>query len=211
MTIVGVASDLLAGGLDREQVDAVYRPLAQDAPMSFQVAVRSNASATGLAAPIREAVAGLDPDVALFNMRTLDEAIDLANAQYGWMSAVFLVAGALALFLAAIGLYGVMSFWVAQRTREIGVRMAVGGTRAAILVLVLGQGTTKIAVGLAAGAVLAVPVVWLLQGALLDVKSFDPLVFGGVVAVLLGAGWLGCVRPALRATRVDPMAALTAE
>ena len=211
MTIVGVASDLLAGGLDREQVDAVYRPLAQDAPMSFQVAVRSNASAAGLAAPIREAVAGLDPDVALFNMRTLDEAIDLANAQYGWMSAVFLVAGALALFLAAIGLYGVMSFWVAQRTREIGVRMAVGGTRAAILVLVLGQGTTKIAVGLAAGAVLAVPVVWLLQGALLDVKAFDPLVFGGVVAVLLGAGWLGCVRPALRATRVDPMAALTAE
>lgn len=181
-------SDLLAGGLDRERVDAVYRPLAQDLPMSFQVGVRSNGSATLLAAPIREAVAELDSDVALFNMRTLDESIDLANAQYGWMSLLFLVAGGLALFLAAIGLYGVMAFWVAQRTRELGVRMAMGGARAAIVGLVLRQGMTQIALGLVVGALLAVPIAWLLQGVLLEVQPFDPLVFGGVVSVLLGRG-----------------------
>ncbi len=211
ITIVGVASDLLAGGLDRGRVDAVYRPLALDVPMSFQVAVRSNGSAAALAAPIREAVAELDSDVAVFGMRPLDEAIDLANQQYSWLSALFLVAGALALFLAAVGLYGVMAFWVAQRTREIGVRMAVGGARAAIVALVLRQGMTQIAVGLAAGVLLAVPAAWGLQGSLLEVQPFDPLVFGGVLGVLLGAGWLGCVQPALRATRVDPLSALSAE
>ncbi len=211
LTIVGVVSDLLSGGLDRERVDAVYRPLAQDVPMNFQVAVRANVSAALLAAPAREAVAELDPDVALFNMRTLAESIDLANAQYGYASALFLVAGGLALFLAAIGLYGVMAFWVAQRTRELGVRMAIGGARSAIVALVLRQGMTQIALGLVAGALLAVPVAWLLQGVLLEAQPFDPLVFGGVIGVLLGAGWLGCALPALRATRVDPMVALSGD
>ena len=210
LTIVGVASDLLASVLDREQIEAVYRPLAQDVPMSFQAAVRSDTSPTVLVSPIREAVAEIDSDVALFDMRTLEESINLANGQYGW-TLVLLVAGGLALFLTAIGLYGVMAFWVAQRTGEIGVRMAMGGARAAIVALVLRQGATQIALGLVVGGVLAVPVAWLLQGALFEVQPFDTLVFGGVVGVLVGAGWLGCLLPVLRATRVDPLVALTAE
>jgi predicted permease len=211
LTIVGVVPDLLAGGLDRELEEAVYRPVAQDPPASFQLAVRSGTAAPAMAASIREAAAGVDPDVALFAMSTLEAAIRSANTVYAWFSALFLLAGGLALFLAAIGLYGVMAFHVTQRTREIGVRMALGGGRGTIVRFVLRQGMAQIATGLVAGILLAVPVAWLLRAGLLDVRPFDPLVFGSVLVVLLVAGWLGCVMPALRATRVDPQVALAAE
>jgi predicted permease len=211
LTIVGVVPDLLAGGLNRELEEAVYRPMAQDAPAGFQLAVRSGAAATAIAASIREAVAGVDPDVALLEMNTMEAAIRSANTVYAWFSALFLLGGALALFLAAIGLYGVMAFHVAQRTREIGVRMALGGGRGTIVRFVLRQGMAQIATGLVAGILLSVPVAWLLRAVLLDVRPFDPLVFGSVLAVLLVAGWLGSMLPALRATRVDPQVALAAE
>jgi ABC-type antimicrobial peptide transport system permease subunit len=125
--------------------------------------------------------------------------------------ALFVVAGGLALFLAAIGLYGVMAFWVAQRTREIGVRMALGGGRRTIVKLVLRQAMVRVAVGVGAGLLVAAPIGWLLRTILLDVRPFDPFVFLLVPAVLLAAGWLGCVIPALRATRVDPQVALASE
>jgi predicted permease len=211
LTIVGVVPDLLAGGLDRELEEAVYRPIAQDPPAGFQLAVRSAMAATAIAASIREAVAGVDQDIALYDMNTMATSIREANSVYAWFSALFLLGGAVALFLAAIGLYGVMKFHVVQRTREIGVHMALGGERRTIIRLVLRQGMAQIATGLVAGIVLAAPVAWLLRAVLLDVRPFDPLVFGSVLAVLLVAGWLGCLMPALQATRVDPQVALAAE
>jgi predicted permease len=211
LTIVGVVPDLLAGGLGRELEEAVYRPVAQDPPASFQLAVRSGKDAAAMAASIREAAAGVDPDVVLSTMSTMEAAIRSANTVYAWLSALFLLGGTVALFLAAIGLYGVMAFHVTQRTREIGVRMALGGGRATIVRFVLRQGLAKIATGLLAGIFLAAPVAWLLRAGLLDVRPFDPLVFGSVLGVLLLAGWLGCMMPALRATRVDPQVALAAE
>jgi predicted permease len=210
-TIVGVAPDLLAGGVGGDLQQAVYVPLAQDVPMAFQVAARARTDATSLATPLRDAVAEADRDVALSYLRTLDESIDLANASYGWLSALFLVAGGLALLLAGIGLYGVMAFWVTQRTREIGLRMAVGGARTTIVWFVVRQGMSRIAVGLLAGVLLAIPVALVLESALLGVRPFDPLVFGAVSVALLGAGFLGCSLPAVRATHVDPQSALTAE
>jgi ABC-type antimicrobial peptide transport system permease subunit len=144
-------------------------------------------------------------------MQSLDEAIDGANAASAWLSALFLVAGGLALALAAIGLYGTMAFWVAQRTREIGLRMAIGGGRGTIVGFVLRRGMTPVILGLAFGMLAALPVAWSLRGVLLEVAPFDPLVFGAVLGVLLCAGWLGCLGPALRATRIDPRAALAAE
>lgn len=211
-TVVGVVPDHLAPGIDDEHpLEVVYVPLAQAPSITFYTAVRARGPVSAMAGPIRELAADLDPDVALYFMRPLDEAITAANASFIWMSALFLVAGTLALFLAAVGLYGVMAFWVSQRTREIGVRMAVGGAGNRIVGLVLGQGLAKIALGLVAGVLLSVPVAWLLRGALLDVSPFDPVVFGSVFAVLLLAGTLGCAIPAIRATRVDPQSVLAAE
>jgi putative ABC transport system permease protein len=211
LTIVGVVPDLPTGGLQSDSQDAVYVPFAQAAPMQFQIAVRSRTGARVLAAPIRQAVASVDRDVTLSFMRPLDDAIESANAASGWLSALFLVAGGLALALAAIGLYGIMAFWVTQRTREIGLRMAIGGGRSTIVGFVLRRGMTPVILGMAFGMLAAMPVAWSLRGSLLDVAPFDPLVLGTVIGVLLGAGCLGCLAPALRATRIDPQAALSAQ
>jgi hypothetical protein len=211
LTIVGVVPDLLARGVESALHDAVYVPFAQAAPTRFQIAVRSRTTASALAAPIREVVAAVDRDAAVTGMRPMDEAIEAANAASAWFSALFLVAGGFALALAAIGLYGVMAFWVHQRTREIGLRMAIGGGRGRIVGFVLRRGMTPVVVGLAFGMLAALPVAWMLRGALLDVAPFDPVVFGSVLGVLVAAAWLGCLAPALRATRVDPQAALATE
>lgn len=211
ITIVGVVPDLLAGGLERTLEEAVYTPLAQQASGDIAVAVRSSSGAAALAGPVRETLLTVDGELAQWFPRSLESAIEAANAQYRWLGALFLVAGALALFLAAIGLYGVMAFWVAQRTREIGVRMAVGGSRGRIMRLVIREAMGQVAVGLLIGAVVALPLAWLLHGALLDVRPLDPLVFGTVLGVLVLAGWVGCAFPALRATRIEPQRALAAE
>jgi predicted permease len=211
LTIVGVIPDLAAGGLQSQSQDAVYVPFAQATPARFQIAVRSRTADTVLAAPVQQAVASVDGDVTLSYMRSLDEAIKAANASSGWFSVLFLVAGGLAVALAAIGLYGIMAFWVTQRTREIGLRMAIGGGRGTIVTFVLRRGMTPVMLGLACGLLAALPVAWTLRGVLLEVAPFDPFVFVSVLGVLLCAGSLGCLGPALRATRIDPQVALTAE
>ncbi|MGD8280584.1 MAG: ADOP family duplicated permease [Gemmatimonadota bacterium] len=212
LTIVGVAPDFLAPGIDPEHPrEVVYAALAQDPPISMNLSVRAVGAASALAAPVREITAEVDPDVAVYFMRTLQEALVAANASFIWLSALFVLAGVLALFLAAIGLYGVMAFWVSQRRREIGVRMAIGGGGSRIVGFVVRQGMARIAFGLVAGALLSLPVAWGFRGALLDVSPFDPVVFGTVLAVLLGAGALGCILPALSATRVDPNTVLSSE
>jgi putative ABC transport system permease protein len=208
LTVVGVVPDM-PSDLGTKSMEAVYVPFSQ-APAQMLVAVRSRTSASALAAPLRQVVAGVEPDAAVSFMRPMDEAI-AASAPFGWFSVLFLVAGGAALALAAIGLYGIMAFWVAQRTREIGLRMAIGGGRGTIIGFVMRRGMTPVVFGLAFGMLAALPVAGILRGVLLDVSAFDPIVFGAVLGVLLCAGLLGCLGPALRATRIDPQAALSAE
>ncbi len=211
LTIVGVTPDLMAGGVEGEMPEAVYLPLAQNPRPALQIVARPHADFASLPTPIRETVGALDPDIALYNVLPLVEVISLANSQYTWLSLLFLVSGGIALFLAAIGLYGVMAFWVVQRTREIGVRMAVGGQRRDIIRLVMRQGMAQISIGLVAGVILAVPSARLLGSALYGVAPYDPLVFGTILAVLIAAAWLGCWLPTRRATRIDPLQALAAD
>jgi len=211
-TIIGVVPDFLAPGIDPEHpLEVAYLSLAQAPPLTMSLSVRADGAPSALAAPLREAVAEVDPDVAVYYLRTLEEAIIAANASFIWLSALFVVAGGLALLLSAIGLYGVMAFWVSQRRREIGVRMAVGGGGGSIVGFVVRQGMARIAFGLLAGVLLSVPVAWGLRGSLLDVSPFDPSVFGTVLGVLLAAGVLGCALPAIKATRVDPATVLSSD
>ena len=211
MTIVGVTTELMEGGLDGEVPEAIYLPLAQHPQTALTILARPRGGFASLPAPIRETLTALDRDVALSGVLPLDEVIASANSQYTWLSILFFVSGAIALFLAALGLYGVMAFWVIQRTREIGVRMAVGGQRRDIVRLVLRQGMTQMSIGLGAGVLLALSAAGLLDFALYGVAPYDPIVFGSVLVVLILAAWLGCWLPARRATRIDPLKALVAE
>jgi predicted permease len=211
LTIIGVTPDLMAGGIEGEIPEAVYLPLAQHPRSQLTIIARPRGGFTVLPAPIRESLAALDPDVALFRILPLEQVINLANSQYKWFSVVFAINGGIALFLAALGLYGVMAFWVIQRTREIGVRMALGGQRGDIVRLVLRQGMSQTSLGLLAGVLLAVPSAQLLSGILYGVAPYDPMVFGSILAVLITAAWFGCWVPARRATRIDPLKALVAE
>ncbi|MEX2049472.1 MAG: ADOP family duplicated permease [Gemmatimonadota bacterium] len=211
-TVVGVVPDLLAPGIDPEHpLEVAYFPLADSPPIAMSLSVRTEGAVSAMAVPIREVAAELDPDVAVYFMRSLDDAIRSANGAFIWLSALFVVAGGIALFLAWIGLYGLMALWVSQRRREIGVRMAVGGGGGRIVGFVVRQGMARIALGVLVGALLSLPMAWGFRGALFDVSPFDPLVFGTVFGVLVAAGALGCVIPAVTATRVDPNRALSAE
>jgi predicted permease len=211
LTIVGVTAALMEGGLEGETPEAVYMPLAQHPQSMVTLFVRPRAGFATLPTPIREAIAALDRDVALYAVEPLAEVIASANSQHTWLSILFAVSGGIALFLAALGLYGVMAFWVIQRTREIGVRMAVGGQRRDIVRLVLTQGMTQTSLGLGAGVLLALPAALALRSALFGVAPYDPIVFGSVLVVLLTAAWLGCWLPARRATRIAPLVALVAD
>jgi ABC-type antimicrobial peptide transport system permease subunit len=164
-----------------------------------------------LAAPVREAVASIDPDIPIYWPMTLEAAV----AEPLWFVRVFgtmfAIFGLVALFLASIGLYAVMSFAVSRRTREVGIRMALGSSPARVVRLIFTHGAWQLGIGLAIGLVLAAGISRLLDVILFDVQPLDPVVFAAVAATLAVAGSLACLLPARRATRVDPAEAMRAE
>jgi ABC-type antimicrobial peptide transport system permease subunit len=175
--------------------------------------IHTSVDPTSIAGAVRSTVASLDPTLPLFDVRSFDEHIHSGRAMLGTrlgaaFSAIF---GALALLLAAVGLYGLLSYVVAQRTREIGIRVALGAQTGSVLQLVVRQGLMMSALGAAIGLAITVVVTRLLSALLFGVAPRDPVILGGVVAILLAVGVVASMVPALRATRVDPLAALRAE
>jgi putative ABC transport system permease protein len=211
-TIVGIAPDMYMSGPQNENPAGIYTPLAQATGTRFMsVAARAVGSPGALAPRVRDAVAAVDPDIPTYWAQTLGEAIDEQTWFFGVFGGLFMLMGMVALFLAAIGLYGVMAFSVSRRTREMGVRMALGAGGDDVLRLVLRQGMGQLVIGLAIGLVLAWGATTLLAGFLFGIGPRDPLTFVSIVAVLLLTGLLASWVPARRATRVDPIVALRYE
>ncbi|MDQ6829273.1 MAG: ABC transporter permease [Gemmatimonadota bacterium] len=208
LTIVGVVPDLYMGGADNKDPQGLYVPFEQNPQRYVSVAIRTRGDANALAPLVRNAVASIDADQPIYFVRTLATSVAEQNWHYRIFGSLFMVFGIVALFLASIGLYAVMSFSVSRRTREMGVRMALGARERDVVSLILRQGMTQIAVGMAVGLVIALGVSRLLALALFGVNPRDPVVFGGVVIVLSVAAALACLVPAMRATRIDPMIAL---
>jgi len=163
-----------------------------------------------LASGVREQIRAADPALPV-TVTTMDDVLTASTGRprlYAVMTGVF---GAVALMLAVVGIFGVVSYVAAQRTREIGVRMALGAQRREILGLVIGQGMRPIAAGICAGIVGAVALTRFIGTLLFGVEPLDPLTFGVVIALLMAVGLVACWIPGRRATQVDPLTALRAE
>ena len=173
--------------------------------------VRTTTDPLAVAQAIRREVAGTDPEQPLSNVRTMDEVVSRSLSRRAFAVVLLVVFSCLGLFLAALGLYGVVSYSVAQRTQEIGVRMALGAQPSAIFHLVLWQGVLVTSIGLVIGGVIAGGATRLMSSLLFGVGATDLLSFGGGCLSLLGVAVLACFLPAYRATRVDPLVALRYE
>jgi putative ABC transport system permease protein len=208
VTIVGVVRDLHMGGPQNEEPEGLYLPLAQESARFLSVAARSHGPPAALTPRVRDAVAAVDSDIPIYWPRTLAEGIAQQTWFFRVFGVLFMVMGFVALFLAAIGLYGVMSFSVSRRTREMGVRMALGAGAGDVLRLVMRQGAVELATGLAIGLLLAWGLSTLLTGFLFGVSPRDPVTFAATLVVLVVTGLVAAWVPARRATRVDPLVAL---
>jgi putative ABC transport system permease protein len=211
LTIVGVAPDLYMDGIQNENPHGLYVPLTQQSRRFMTVLARGPADPMTLAPLVRDAVARVDADVPIYFVETLQSAIAQNTWFFTVFGSIFMIMGAVALFLAGIGLYGVMAFSVSRRTREMGVRMALGASARDVLRLVLRQGAVQLAVGLTVGLLMAAGLSQLLSELLFQVTPRDPVIFGSIALLLAGIGVLASWVPARRATRVDPMVALRNE
>jgi predicted permease len=212
LTIVGIVPDLyLRQGFNPLTPEAVYIPFAQTGPQSASLVIRAQGDPLALTSVVRDEVAASDPDLPVFLTNTMQQNIDDANWFFGVFGTMFSIFGFVALFLAAIGLYGVMSFSVSRRTHEVGLRIALGARPSNVIRLVLRQGLLQLGIGLGFGLALAAGTSRLLGIMLFEVSPIDPAVFALIVAVLVAAGVLASLVPARRATRVDPMIAMRAE
>ena len=215
--VVGIVAGIRHDLFDKAPVPHIYLPFGQQYRGSMQLHVRgadaTRAAEAALMGSIREQVRQADPHVPLLNLRTLTEHRDSSIAIWAVNTGarLFSVFGGLALLLAVIGIYGVRSYLVSRRTREIGIRMALGASPSDVLWLVLRESLTLTAVGLIVGLLLAYGVARALSGMLYEVSAADPVVFAVALAVLAGAAILASWLPAHRATRILPISALRAE
>lgn len=209
--IVGVVGHIKNFGLRSSTREQTYLPMTQSVPQSLSFALRTEREPAALAAELRTLMKELAPGQPLFGFRTLDERFRASISTERLTLLLLGLFAGLALLLAAVGLYGVLSYTVGQRTREIGVRMALGAKPGSVVGLVLGQGLRLAATGLLAGLATALGLSRLLKSLLYEVSPFDPLSFAAVALVLTAIGLLACWLPARRATLVHPLEALRSE
>ena len=214
LSVVGVVNDVRQAGLYGDPRMDMYAPYAQDrrafiAPRDL--VLRTKGDTASVAAAVRQAVWSVDKDQPISNVRTMDQVFATAISQERFQALLLGLFAALALVLACVGLYGVISYAVAQRTHEIGVRMALGARPGDVLKLVLRQGMGLTIVGLVVGIAIGSVATRVLSDMLFGVTPRDPLTFVGVPALLLFVAFLACYIPARRATRIDPLIALRYE
>ena len=213
-TIVGVAPDLRMSGFGRNVGVrwGYYVPLAQQDLRFVNLAVRTpGGDPMALTPQVREAIRALNPNLPIFNLGSLTQVIDRSLWFYPVFGTLFIVFGAAALFMATVGLYGVLSFSVSRRLREMGIRMALGASPRAVIGLIMRQGAGQLAAGLAVGLVLAFGLTRVLGFLMFETTPQDPPVFIMVVLTIAGAGMLASLVPARRATLAEPTEALRAE
>ncbi|HKV52401.1 MAG TPA: ABC transporter permease [Gemmatimonadaceae bacterium] len=208
MTVIGLVPNTFTGDQNEPRAPAYFVPLSQHSANFVSMAALTDGPPMDITPQVRAAVAALNPDLPIYWTYPMTEAM----ARQVWFIRVFgtmfMLFGFVALFLAAIGLYAVMSFSVSRRVREMGIRMALGAQAGDVVRIIVRQGVLQIAIGVVAGLAFAATLAQFLVVVLFQVQPRDPLIFGGVAVVLGLTGMVACLVPALRATAVDPLTAL---
>ncbi len=213
-TVIGVLKDVKQGGVAEAAGTELYMladqmpRTANFAPAQMNFAIRASMPFETLAPQFRQAVQQLDPGLPVIRMRKMDEVVDAAVARPRFMTVLLGIFAALALLLAAVGTYGVLSYLVSERRQEIGIRMALGADRARILRLVLVRGLALSGIGLFAGLAASIGVSRVLSALLYNVVPYDPRTLAGVSGIIAIVALIACVVPAFKATRVDPLVVL---
>jgi predicted permease len=213
LTVVGVARTLRYESLDGSgaPVGAYYLPNSQQPAGGFTFALKTTADPGSIVRALRSEITRLDPDLAVFDVHSMSERIDLSLSSRRTSMFLANAFGGVALFLASLGIYGVLAYLVARRTREIGIRVALGSTRTGVLKLVLREGFQLVAIGLVLGMIGAASLQKAVASEIYGVRPLDPFVLASVMALLAIVALAACAVPARRAMRVDPMVALRYE
>lgn len=209
--VVGVVRNTVVNNIGEDPQPLAYLPLTQDFAPAVTMQVRTSGRPESVIAAVRSQVQSLDTNLALTNLNTIEELVDQGLWAPRVGAGLLAVFGALALLLAIVGVYGVLSYSVSQQTREIGIRMAMGARTASVLALIVRQGMRLAFVGLALGLVIAFAGTRALSSLLFGVSAHDPVTFAVVSFILATAAILGCYIPARRAAKIDPITALRYE
>jgi putative ABC transport system permease protein len=209
--VIGVVGDVRHAGLDGEIRPMTYWPYARNPYGTMTVTVRTAADPNRIVTSIAGLVRQLDPELALANVKTMDEVVSDSVAQRRLTMLLLTIFAGAALLLAAVGIYGVIAYSVTERTQEIGIRMALGAQRGAVLRMVITQALVLAVTGIAVGGGGALLLTRLMEGLLFEVKPADPLTFGVVSGILTAVALLASYIPGRRATQVDPVIALRAQ
>jgi putative ABC transport system permease protein len=211
VTVVGIVADTRPGALDREPAPEVYRPQTQRNEGAMSLVIRTAQEPATLASAVRAEIRGMDPNLPIPRIRTMREILSETVAERRFQTALTAMFALAALCLGAIGIFGVVSYSVASRTREIGLRIALGALRTDVMVWVFAIGFRPVLVGLAAGLFVAIAIGRALEGLLYGIAPTDPVSLGLVALVLLMTAMLACYLPARSAAKLDPIIALRHE
>jgi putative ABC transport system permease protein len=207
-TVIGVVGHVHKSGPQSDGEPQIYLPHAQSPQSTLSIVVRTNASSASVAQPLRAVVRSMDVNLPVSRMEPLGDIVARATARERFDTILLAAFGVAALLLASVGLYGVMAFLVSQRTREIGIRMALGGAPASIRAMVLREGLLISGAGLVLGIAVALVATRAIDGLLFGVAATDPATYVAIGALLFAVGAVASFGPARRATRVDPLVAL---
>jgi putative ABC transport system permease protein len=208
MTIVGVAGDVLNRRLTESPQPILYRPLEQSSDLSFALLMRTRGDIPNLGEMIAREVRAIDPELPVYSIRTMNELIGTAVAQRQFLMRLLVAFGVLATALALLGIYGVMAYSVSQRTREIGIRMAIGASQIDVSRMVMRRGLVLTSAGVLVGIAAALGLTRLIRSQLFGVEPSDPVTMASVIAVMMVVALAAAYLPARRAARVDPIVAL---
>src|SRR6266436_7676149 len=211
VVVVGIVKDMKQDGLDTDDVPHIFRPIYQQSPLrsrAVSVVARTPLPASLLESQIRKEIQTLDPALPVFNVRSMNDVMDASIAPRRFSAELVGVFAAVAMLLSSIGIYGLLAYMVGQRSREIGIRVALGAQRPDILKLILGKGLLLAGTGIAIGLILSAISARMIAGLLYGVHPIDVIVFATVPLILLVVAFLATYIPARRATTVDPIIAL---